>query len=82
MQQIILPIALVLLATGLVTRVASRRHLSELGQSRKWYNPAHWWTPPWKASTHFSPQGVRQYWISLVLIEVGVVLYIIDRWLY
>ena len=82
MQQIISPIALVLLVTGLVLRLTLRRHLSELGRTRKWYNPAHWWTPPWKASAHFTPKGFRQFWISLVLIEVGVVLYIIDRWLY
>lgn len=82
MQLTISLIALVLLVSGLVLRLASRRHLSELGQSRRWYNPAHWWTPPWKASAHFTPKGVRQFWISLILIEAGVVLYFINRWSY
>lgn len=82
MQQIILPISLVLLVSGLVLRLASRKHLSELGKSTHWYNPRNWFIPPWKAAPYFTPKGVRQFWLSLILIEVGVVLYIIDRWLY
>lgn len=82
MQQIMLLVTLALLVTGLVLRFATRRHLSELGRSKQWYNPAHWWTPPWKASTLFTPPGVRLFWVSTILIELGVVLYLINWWLY
>lgn len=82
MQQIMLPMALVFLVTGLVLRLATRKHLTEFGRSRRWYNPAHWFTPPWKASTLFTPQGVRLFWVSTILIEIGAVLYLINMWLY
>lgn len=82
MQQIMLPVALVFLVTGLVLRFAGRRHLTEAGRSKQWYNPAHWWTPPWKASTFMTPHGVRLFWVSTILIELGVVLYLVNMWLY
>lgn len=76
MQQIMLPVTLVLLITGLVLRLVIRRHRIETGHGGRWF------TPPWKASTLFTPQGVRLFWASTILIELGVVLYLINLWLY
>ncbi|MCK4461388.1 MAG: hypothetical protein KAW46_06260 [candidate division Zixibacteria bacterium] len=82
MRDILLLAAMATLIPGLVLRLATRKHLTEFGRSRRWYNPAHWFTPPWKASTLFTPQGVRLFWASTILIEIGVVLYLINLWLY
>ena len=76
MQQIMLPVALVTLVTGLVLRLVIRRHRIETGHGGRWF------TPPWKASTFLTPQGVRLFWVSTILIEIGAVLYLINWWWY
>lgn len=81
MIEILQLVGIAALLSGLVLRLMLRKHRTEFGRSRQWYNPAHWWTPPWKVSTLLTPRGVRQFWLSLILIYVGVTAYAITRWI-
>jgi hypothetical protein len=75
MREILLVVAMATLIPGMVLRFMLRKHRTEFGRSRHWYNPAHWWTPPWKASTVLTPRGVRLFWLSLILIYIGLTAY-------
>ncbi len=78
MRDILLLAAMVTLIPGLVLRLMLRRHLTAFGRSRRWYNLAYWFTPPWKASTVLTPRGVSLFWTSTTLILLGVILYLVS----
>ena len=76
MRDILLLGAMVTLIPGLVLRLMLHRHQTEFGHSLRWNNLAYWFTPPWKASTVLTPRGVSLFWMSTVLILLGVGLYL------
>jgi len=74
MPDLFLGIAIVLLASGLVLRIWSRRYLTERGRSIAWYSPKAWCALP---SDCLTKKGERLYMISLAMILLGVVLYLV-----
>ena len=82
MRYILLLAVLASIAAGVVLGLILRRHRTDFGRSRHWYNPAHWLWLPWKAGAFFTPQGVRLFWVSKVFFVLGAILYLVTLWLY
>ena len=77
MPNVFLVTAIVLLVSGLILRIMSRRHLTELGQSVSWYSPKAWFALPSRNMDYFTDRGMRLHLTSLALILLGVVMYLV-----
>ena len=78
MHNLFLIVAIVALSSGIVLRVVSRRHRTELGRSLVWYNPRNWFMPPSKNVDYFTTTGLRLHMTSVTLILGGVVIYLVE----
>ena len=75
MREILLLVAIATLFPGMVLRFIARRHRTEYARSLTWRDRAYWLTPPWKAGVLFTPDGLRLWWPSTILIYVGLFAY-------
>ena len=78
MHNLFLTVAIVALSSGIVLRVVSRRHPTELGQSLVWYNPNNWFWQPKKNVRYFTRLGLRLHRISSALLLCGAVIYLVE----
>jgi len=78
MKIVLLSIALVMMLSGIVLSLMSRKYKSELARSIPWYN-FKFWCNPWRLPDIYTEKGVRMHSLSLSLIMSGVALVVVVK---